>query len=219
VIDSKLIAQITQLVEQGSAVLATKRMPAPNHITDSWVDERAASEWYTRSLNFLARVLGQDSEHYKAMAKHATNPTKWTPANMAFGVLCAAKADLEAGAIFDLKSLVAAEVLGDLLDQAVALSQAGYHPPAAVVVGCVLEDMLRRLCHEKGIAVPAKAKLDTMNAALAKASVYNLLTQKKITALADIRNSAAHGKWTEFSDADVDGMIKWTSDFVERFSA
>lgn len=218
-VDSKLLAQITQLVEQGQSVLATKQRPPPNFITDSFVDERAASEWYTRSLNFLARVFGADSEHYKAMSKHAQNPTKWTPANMAFGVICAAKADLEAGAIFDLKTLVAAEVFESMLEQATALHSAGYNGPAAVVAGCVLEDGLRRLCREKSVALPNNAKLDFMNAALAKAGVYSVLTQKKITALADVRNSAAHGKWDQFSASDVDGLIKWTAEFVEKHAA
>lgn len=61
-----------------------------------------------------------------------------------------------------------------------------------------------------------KEKLDWMNAALAKAQVYTPLTQKKITALADIRNSAAHGKWTAFTQDDVGEMLKWTTDFLEK---
>jgi hypothetical protein len=38
-----------------------------------------------------------------------------------------------------------------------------------------------------------------MNAALAKAGKYNKLMQKRITALADIRNSAAHGNFNQFT--------------------
>jgi hypothetical protein len=55
---------------------------------------------------------------------------------------------------------------------------------AAVIAGTVLETALRQLC------------LDRMNADLAKAGVYNSLMQKRITALAAIRNRAAHGKPT-----------------------
>jgi hypothetical protein len=54
-----------------------------------------------------------------------------------------------------------------------------------------------------------------MNAELAKAGVYNLLTQKKITALADLRNKAAHGKWTEFTPSDVEQMIAQIRAFME----
>ena len=47
-----------------------------------------------------------------------------------------------------------------------------------------------------------------MNSDLAKAGIYNKLQQKRITALADIRNSAAHGKPEEFSGDDVIMMIR-----------
>lgn len=52
-----------------------------------------------------------------------------------------------------------------------------------------------------------------INDDLAKASVYNKLQQKQITALADIRNNAAHGNYDQFTREDVERMI---SD-IERF--
>jgi hypothetical protein len=63
--------------------------------------------------------------------------------------------------------------------------------------------------------LPDKPKLDYMNAQLAKIEYYNKLTQKQITTLADIRNSAAHGKWKEFKEDDVRDMIKWIARFIE----
>jgi uncharacterized protein (UPF0332 family) len=55
-----------------------------------------------------------------------------------------------------------------------------------------------------------------MNVELAKAGVYNTLAQKKITALADIRNKAAHAKWTEFSKDDVEDLISQVRSFMEK---
>ena len=54
-----------------------------------------------------------------------------------------------------------------------------------------------------------------MNDDLAKAGAYNSLVQKRITALAAIRNSAAHGKPDEFSEKDVTDMISQVRAFVE----
>jgi len=54
-----------------------------------------------------------------------------------------------------------------------------------------------------------------MNADLAKAGVYNVLVQKRVTTLADIRNKAAHGDITGFNDADVSDMIAQ----IERFAS
>jgi hypothetical protein len=54
-----------------------------------------------------------------------------------------------------------------------------------------------------------------MNAELAKAGAYEKLQMKKITALADIRNKAAHGKWTEFSVEEVKEMLPSVRRFLE----
>jgi hypothetical protein len=54
-----------------------------------------------------------------------------------------------------------------------------------------------------------------MNDDLAKAGAYNSLVQKRITALAAIRNSAAHGKPDDFSEKNVTDMIAQVRDFVE----
>jgi len=87
----------------------------------------------------------------------------------------------------------------------------GYGGPAAVVAGVVLEASLRNLCDLNSIAY---SKLDKMNADLAKAGVYNKLQQKKITALADIRNRAAHGHWQTFTEEDVRQMIRDVETFL-----
>lgn len=55
-----------------------------------------------------------------------------------------------------------------------------------------------------------------MNADLAKAGVYGKLLQKRITALANIRNSAAHGHPGEFSADDVRDMIRDVERFVRE---
>ena len=80
-----------------------------------------------------------------------------------------------------------------------------------MVAGVVLETTLRTLCDSHGLL---HGKLDKMNADLAKIGQYNSLMQKRITALAAIRNSAAHGSTGDFTAADVSSMIV---DF-ERFA-
>ena len=131
------------------------------------------------------------------------------------GILKAALEDLQHGHLFDIRRIIAAEVSADFLEQAAELHSASYNGPAALVAGCVLEDCLRRLCVKHELALPARPKLDTMNADLAKAGVYNKLTQKRITAIADIRNNAAHGNCDQFDRADVKDMIDWVANFVE----
>lgn len=97
------------------------------------------------------------------------------------------------------------------LEQAAELLSSGYKLAAAVIAGVVLETGLREICDRHSIE---HAKLDKMNSDLAKQGVYNRLQQKRITALADIRNSAAHGKPEEFTNEDVSLMIRDIEQFL-----
>jgi len=133
--------------------------------------------------------------------------------------LRAAKDDYEQGFLFDTRSLIEAEVFDDFLDQAEHLLNAGYYQPAAVVIGSVLEDGLRKLCAKHEIPLSARPKLDTMNADLAKRGVYNKLTQKRVTTLADVRNKAAHGEWDQFTRDDVEDMLRNVRQFMETHFA
>jgi uncharacterized protein (UPF0332 family) len=55
-----------------------------------------------------------------------------------------------------------------------------------------------------------------MNDALAKDGAYNSLVQKRVTMLADLRNKAAHGKVSEFSEDDVRDMLAQVRSFMEK---
>jgi hypothetical protein len=217
-VDRTVIARLKELIQRGDAVLATRRDPPSNSIGfDSRVDGQLAHQWFTSVQNILARVFGEKSEHYRNFSMQSgTQGLSYSPTRRALGVLKAALEDYEQGYLFNLRELVEAEVFSDLLDQARALLAAGYFMPAAVLVGAVLEDALRRLALRADIELPEIPKLDRVNAQLAKAGLYSKLAQKRITAIADIRNSAAHGDWTAFSADDVNEMHAWVSRFLEE---
>ena len=93
--------------------------------------------------------------------------------------------------------------------------------PAAVIVGSVLEEHLRQLCLSARIPtedvsstryVPHKA--DRLNSDLAKAGNTLKLDQKQITAWLDLRNKAAHGKYSDYSPEQVALMLAGVRDFV-----
>ena len=113
-----------------------------------------------------------------------------------------------------VRSLIQAEVFEDELAQAQQLLDKGYYTAAAVIAGVVLETGIRELCDRHSIP---HGKLDKMNADLARAGVYNVLQQKQITAMAAIRNSAAHGKPEEFNQQNVEGMIRDVRHFLAHY--
>lgn len=174
-------------------------------------------KFFTRVSNLVSRACGDGSNHSRELQRVADAggiPTSHF--SRCLGIAEAAHDDIESGLLVDMRSLIAAELLGDFLEQAEALLEAGYHIPAASLAGAVLEDTLRKLCARHQIKVAEKTKIDSLNSDLARNQVYNLLTQKEITAKADIRNNADHGHPSEFTKGDVQAMVKWIRTFAEQ---
>jgi len=182
------------------------------------VDDIAYMRFRTEALNLIKRACGENSDHYQQMKTLAEN--KSTALNSyyfkdCYGVLEAASRDYEGGMIFQVRAMVAAELLDDFLEQAEHLFEQGFHVPAASLAGAVLEDTLRKLSESKGIPIPDKTSIDKLNGELVKAGIYDKLVLKRITAIADVRNNADHGHFDKFKKEDVEDMLKW----VRRFSA
>ena len=83
-----------------------------------------------------------------------------------------------------------------------------------VVAGVALEIAIKELCTRSNISY---AKLDTMNIELCKKGAYNLGMQKQVTTWAHSRNKAAHGEWKEYTDADVQDLIRGVARFVAEY--
>ncbi len=216
--EKKIIDRLSELIALGEKVLGTQR--STDVIGgDDYVDAQLSYQWATSSQNLLAKVFGKSSEHYQNFSKEVDSYMSYSPAYRSVGILKAAKDDFENGYLFDVKQVVEADVFDDFISQAEALFDSGYYQASAVIAGAVLEDGLRKLCDNNEIELPDKPKLDYMNSQLAKAGIYKKLTQKKITALADIRNNAAHGNWDEFTKDDVSDAIKWIHSFMESHYA
>lgn len=174
----------------------------------------------TEAMNLVRRSCGEDSDHYRELKRLAESKDSANNAYYlmhCFGVVEAAQRDFEAGLLFDMRALLAAELLGDFIEQAETLLSAGYHVPAASLAGAVLEDTLRKLCEKHGVPVAASTKIDKLNADLARPNVYDKLIQKRITALADIRNNADHGHFDKFTRDDVEDMVKWVRAFAADY--
>ncbi len=201
----KRFAELESQAEQIADTRSTSR--GINSSTDENVDRELFLAWRVKVKNLLTSACGSDSEHYRAFAE-AENCASWSGNvknfRMTRVVFGAAKEDFEGGYLASVRNLVQAEVFDTELEQAKELLSTGYHPAAAVIAGVVLETTLRQLCSVKQLPI---GKLDKMNADLAKAGQYNSLVQKRITSIAAIRNSAAHGDHSAFSRNDVAAMI------------
>lgn len=138
------------------------------------------------------------------------------------GVLNALHLAYTAGYFGTVEELVHAEVFADFIDMADYLFSEDYKDPAAVIMGSVLEEHLRQLCIANTIDTqhdgkPKKA--DLLNSDLARANVYNKLDQKSITSWLDLRNKAAHGKYSEYAKEQVGLQIEGIRNFITRVPA
>jgi len=179
----------------------------------------------TSSLSFLANVLGQEEIYYKTFDK-AVIYFKPYNLNMALELLTNIKKDINDGWLRDIKGIISAEIFSDFLEMAEHLINEGYKDPAAVIIGSILEENLRDLCSRNSIPITSTIpgttntkpiKAEAMNIALSKAKVYNLLVQKSITSWLELRNNAAHGKYTEYDLLQVKQLLSSVRDFAVKY--
>jgi hypothetical protein len=196
-----------ELLKQAEAIESSKRTEHTQFGPSTYVDSTALLNWQVKVRHLISAVCGTDSQHFKVFLK-AETISMYTTNHQIFqrmnAVFLAAKEDYEGGYLHSIRDLIQAAIFDSELEQAEELLAAGYYAAAAVIAGAVLETRLRQLCEDRGIPT---GKLDKMNADLTKAQVYNQLTQKQITALAAVRNSAAHGR-TDFTGGDVTTMVR-----------
>lgn len=190
------------------------------HESKDHLDEALVTQWAASSLHILSKVFGKESDHYEMFSSLAPSLTDYSQGTRvvqkALAILRAAKEDLQHGYLIRIRMSMQAEVLDDLIEQASQFLNEGYYQTAALVVGIALEEGLRRQCLQNNVVLRPKAMMREMNDALTKAKLYGSVMKARISALAEIRNHAAHGQWKEFTAKDVEDMIEWVRIFMEN---
>lgn len=176
----------------------------------------------TAVLSFIERQFGREHTYYAEFSKAVSGPHD-NQIESGMAILFAMRDEVAGGWLASVKSLVAAEIFSDFLEMATHLLSAGYKDAAAIMIGSVLEEHLRQLAAGAGIPVEREIdgslvakKADLLNSELAKADVYSKLDQKTVTAWLDLRNKAAHGKYSEYEKGQVDLMSQSVTDFMAR---
>lgn len=214
----KLTDRFADLLQQAEPVKATKKFVKAEYVPDyNTVDNALMLAWQVKCRNLLASACGRESVHYAQFVESEKGQRfrdKWDELEALIAIVSAAQEDYDGGFLDSVRSLTQAEVFGDELDQAAELLRTGYTTSSAVVAGVVLETKLRSMAVAASLPT---GKLSKMNEDLTKAGVYDLSVQKRITALADIRNNAAHGHPTKFSKDDVEDMIKYVGRFLADY--
>ncbi|MGY8706999.1 hypothetical protein RAD16_14775 [Bradyrhizobium sp. 18BD] len=109
--------------------------------------------------------------------------------------------------LFDIKTLVHADVLDDELSAAEELNKKGFHRGAGAVAGVVLEAHLSAVCDAHKITSAKSATISPLNDALKKADVIDTVTWRFIQHLGDIRNKCDH-KGKEPTKDEVSELVQ-----------
>ncbi len=231
----KYLSQIDDLIRSGEAIPMRQhsRIAASNYLTGEkhYRHYNLASfpefvEWRTSCIAVLDQVVPTTSLLRKTV--DALNTLNNEPSKVEFAVafLRSVRKELERGSLDPLSMQIEAAVLTDYMAQASALfaenAQELTHIPAAVLAGASLERALRTLCeglspaepvvNDRGDFLGMTALID----ALKRRQLFNELQAKQLRAWGAIRNSAAHGKFEEFTRHQVEQMLSGVSEFLAR---
>ncbi len=213
--------RVNELIALADRVISTDRS---SEYGGNYVQTEIFQEFRASGLSFFRNTFGEQHPFYKEFERKVSD-TYTYHTEEGRGILKAAKQEIDGGWIFTVKGIVSAEIFSDFLEMAEHLLTEGYKDPAAVMIGSVLEEHLRQLCLKNSIKIerikdgkPIPKKADLLNSELASASVYNKLDQKSITSWLDLRNKAAHGKYTEYTKEQVEFMYQGVSNFMMRVS-
>jgi hypothetical protein len=175
------------------------------------------SELKNSTKSLVLKLYEKEHPYYSDLNKSLTNLGGTKNAK---GILKAIKLEIQDGFIISIRDLLSAEIFTDFIEMAEYLIQEKYKDAAAVIVGSVLENRIRILMSENDMEIfdqkgnPKKASL--INDELYKADIYGKLDQKSIVAWLDLRNQAAHGHYEQYNLQQVELMLSYVRDFLNR---
>lgn len=223
-LDDRIKTEVETLVQKGQAMLRKAQGLSRAMEGDELAD---VASWVTRLGQIIRRLYGENSQHFETYSTAlATNNfynlhSNWNAQlSQVVGVAKAIEHDLASGLLTDFKSIVQADIFADFLEMGEYLLQEGYKDAAAVIIGSVLEDGLRKLSERHGLPETNESgkplTIDPLNNQLSKQDIYSKLTQKQITSWAHIRNKAAHGEFGEYNREQVQMMLLFVQSFASE---
>jgi hypothetical protein len=196
----------------------------PRHWDENHPDSQVA-EFNSIANSLIIRLCRNDSTHVSnsnALLSQYHLGNAYAAAQQV-GILDALKFEFKNGYTKKMTELIHADVFSDFIDMADYLLSEGYKDAAAVISGSTLEAHLRKLCFNSNIPLlkpdsrPKKA--ESLNTELCSEKAYGMGEQKQITAWLHLRNSAAHGQYSEYNKDQVQNMNDGIRGFILRFPA
>lgn len=217
----KLKDEIDNLVKYGEQI-CIKASGSKSELRLDYITR--TSTWVTKIGQIIRGLCSEDSQYFKNYCDilktesfYVMHANCYEHICVMAGIIKAIQDDYEKGLLVNFRQLLQAEIFADFLEMGEYLLKENYKDAAAVIIGSVLEDVLRKLAISHGINILKQngdyKTLEPLNVELAKENVYNKLIQKQITSWGDLRNKAAHGHYNEYDKHQVEMMLL----FVQKF--
>ena len=164
-------------------------------------------KFQTRCISAIERISGSKSIYSRQVieiSKRRDNLYNHVAGQI--GVAKALLSDIQNDYLKNLEETIHGDLFSDFLEMATHLIENGYKDAAAVMAGTTLEVHMRKLCGKHGLATTSSAKpkkAEALNAELAREGVYTKLDQKNVTAWLGLRNNAAHGNYSEYTNPSL----------------
>ena len=117
--------------------------------------------------------------------------------------------------LFDIKTLVRAEILDSELEQSRVLLKNGYLRAAGALAGVALEAHLKDICIQHGLNPKQSWSLSNYNDGL-KDSAYDTAEWRRIQHLTDLRNKCDHKKTDDPTLENIQDLIDGTSRVIKN---
>ena len=223
--EKRIKAEIDDLVRAGDEIAAASAT-ARNALGQDWVIK--ASLWVNRIGEIVRKLCGPQSKHmvsYEAAVAtknfYVMHSNYHSHIGVMQGVIKALQHEFEMGLLAEFRGLVQADIFTDFLEMGEYLLDEGYKDAAAVVIGSVLENTLRKLAEANGIATQKPdgkpLTIEPLNVECAKVGVYDKLVQKQVTSWGDLRNKAAHGDYDKYDADQVKMMLLFEQKFATDY--
>lgn len=223
--DKKIQREVNELVDTGKSLL---RIIQSLDKTINGEQLIKVTTWVTRLGQLIRHLYGEKSQHFQSYSSALSTDRFYNLHSMwsghfsqMVGVAEAIRHDLDNGLLIHFKALVQADVFADFLEMGEYLLEEGYKDAAAVIIGSVLEDGLRKLAETNAIPITQPTgkpmTIEPLNVELAKQEVYSKLVQKQITSWAHVRNKAAHGEFGEYNKEQVQMMLLFVQGFAGEY--
>jgi hypothetical protein len=231
----KYAERLAELIRRGEAVTVSRK----TETSENWVTGKTTSrlvetvdwpefvKWRTNCTTLLDQMVPTSSVH--RVTAERFNTIKNNRDSLHFGIqfLKAVSEDFDQGFFDDIGTQIESEIAADYLGQAKTLVESELREqissaPAAVLSGAVLEKSLRSMCEQLSPSEPTTLNngkpltLNPLIEALRKRGAFNELMAKQLRAWADIRNSAAHGRFEEFTTEQVKAMVTGIASFLAQ---